>query len=58
LSSAAAYPDSPALAVRGVVRTYAELEHKARVWANAVIEMLGRPAIRVGVEASQQAMGC
>ena len=49
LANAASRPDAGALVVQGVQRSYRELEHTARVWANAMGQALDRPAERVGV---------
>jgi amino acid adenylation domain-containing protein len=49
LQSVSRYPDRPALMVAGVQRSYAELAHNARVWAQAMVTCLNRPAERVGI---------
>jgi amino acid adenylation domain-containing protein len=49
LRSAAATPAAPALVVRDVVRSFAEMEGTARQWANGITELAGGPARRVGV---------
>jgi amino acid adenylation domain-containing protein len=49
LESAAKYPSNPALVLGERAFSYAEMEERARVWAHAIVDDLGRPAQRVGV---------
>jgi amino acid adenylation domain-containing protein len=49
LRAAAQYPTAPALVVTDVTRSFEELAHTARVWANAIVGVIGRPARRIGV---------
>lgn len=42
-------PDAPAMVVRGVTRSYGEVQQNALRWAGAIIGLLDRPAHRVGV---------
>jgi amino acid adenylation domain-containing protein len=44
-----ARPEAPALVVRGITKSYGELDHTARVWARAIQEAALRPPERVGV---------
>ena len=49
LRHAESNPDAPAIVVRGVTRSYGELEATARRWANAIIVTRGRRPERVGI---------
>jgi amino acid adenylation domain-containing protein len=49
LQHASKRPDAPAVVVRGVTRSYAELETTARRWANAIIGIGRSRPERVGV---------
>jgi amino acid adenylation domain-containing protein len=49
LHHAARAPEAPALGMFDRVVSYGELEQRARRWAGAIVERLGRPARRVGV---------
>jgi amino acid adenylation domain-containing protein len=49
LRHAARAPQAPALGGFDRVVSYGELEHRARLWAGAIVDRLGRPAERVGV---------
>lgn len=46
-------PDAPALWVKGKTWSYAELDHHARLWAQAITSTLSRRAHRVGVFGSR-----
>ena len=46
---AEATPDAPAMIVRGVTRSYGEVQENALRWAGAIVGLLGRPAQRIGV---------
>src|SRR6185369_1177297 len=48
LAQVNARPEAPALVVRGMTRTYAELDRSARCWAKAIVENCDAPE-RVGV---------
>jgi len=49
LRQASSHPDNPAVVVRGETRSYGELEHMARRWASAIVDVSGRRPERVGV---------
>jgi hypothetical protein len=49
LRHVALHPDAPALAVRGNVRTYGQMETEARRWARAITTACGRRPERVGL---------
>jgi amino acid adenylation domain-containing protein len=49
LRHAARAPQAIALGVLDRMVSYGELEHRARLWAGAIVDRLGRPAERVGV---------
>jgi amino acid adenylation domain-containing protein len=49
LHHAARTPKAPALGLFDRVVSYGELEDRARRWAGAIMDRLGRPAARVGV---------
>ena len=53
LRSAAARPDAPCLVIKGDTLSYADVEALARLWAQAIVGGIGRPARRVGVFASR-----
>lgn len=42
-------PDAPAVVVRGATKSYGELEHNARSWANAILSMCDSRPQRVGI---------
>ena len=46
---AATTPDAPAMVVRGVTRSYGEVQQNALRWAGAIVGLLDRPASRIGV---------
>jgi amino acid adenylation domain-containing protein len=52
LRSVSALPSAPALVVKGVARTYGELDRTARLWAGALIAAAG-PVRRVGIFGSR-----
>lgn len=49
LANAGRVPDAPALVIGGTTRSYGQLEERARRWAGAIVQHLGRPPGRVGV---------
>jgi amino acid adenylation domain-containing protein len=49
LRHASQQPNAPALVVQGVTRTYAELEHTARLWAQGIQEIAPSRPERVGL---------
>ena len=53
LEHALATPGAPALVVKGVTRSYGELDATARVWARGILEVAGGTARRVGVFGSR-----
>lgn len=53
LRNSSLYPNAPAIVVRGITRSYGELEQKARCWAGAIIDACGSPPERVGLFASR-----
>ena len=46
-------PEAPALVVKGVTRSYGELDATARTWARAILDAAGGPVARVGVFGSR-----
>jgi len=53
LRQVALRPNAPALAVRGRILTYGELDGIARRWAGAIMERVGGPIARMGIFGSR-----